>query len=66
MVIRDAEGEVLVSLCRTSSHIGSAAIAEAVALWRALMLCIELNIGEVVSEGNALGITQSFCSTKEI
>ncbi|XP_042984282.1 uncharacterized protein LOC122313374 [Carya illinoinensis] len=66
VVIRDGEGEVLVSLCKPSSYSVSAAVAEAEALWRAMLLCIELNFGEVVFEGDALGIIQVACSTEEI
>ncbi|XP_042968074.1 uncharacterized protein LOC122301061 [Carya illinoinensis] len=65
VVVRDAEGEVLVSLCKTSLHSVSVAATEADALWRALILCTELNIGEAILEGDALSIIQAVCSREE-
>ncbi|XP_042974746.1 uncharacterized protein LOC122306383 [Carya illinoinensis] len=65
VVIRDAKGEVLVSLCKTSFHSVSVAAAEVVALWRALILSTELNIGKAIFEGKAFSIIQAVCSSEE-
>lgn len=63
--MRDAKGEVLVSLFLANSNTSSTAIVESVALWRALMLCAKLNTGEAVFEGDALKIIKSVCSAEE-
>ena len=65
IVMRDSEGEVLVSLCVSKLNVGSPFVAETVALWRALTLCEELNVWEAVFEGDALGVIQAINSKEE-
>lgn len=58
VVIRDYKGDVLVSLCLSKDKITSPIQAEAIALWKALKLCEELNIGKAEFERDALGVVK--------
>lgn len=53
IVIRDEKGEVLVSLSMPKSNVCSPIVAEIYALWRAVELCNELRLTDVVFEGDA-------------
>ncbi|KAF5480042.1 hypothetical protein F2P56_000817 [Juglans regia] len=59
VIIRDAAGDVLVSLCLKKIHVNSSVVAETEALWRALKLCSKLNIGEAMFEGDALEVVKA-------
>ncbi|XP_042976335.1 uncharacterized protein LOC122307471 [Carya illinoinensis] len=59
VVIRDEGGEVQVSLCMSKDQNNSLAVAEITALWRALKLCVELNVEKAVFERDALGIVKA-------
>ncbi|XP_035547368.1 uncharacterized protein LOC118348906 [Juglans regia] len=56
IVVRDGNGEVLISLCGSDVGFCSPAVAELQALWRALKLCAELQWNKVIFEGDAMGI----------
>ncbi|XP_040998224.1 uncharacterized protein LOC121244278 [Juglans microcarpa x Juglans regia] len=54
IVIRDEEGEVLVSVCDVRNHVDHPAIAESWALWKALEICNKLALSRVTFEGDAV------------
>ncbi|KAF5461785.1 hypothetical protein F2P56_017856 [Juglans regia] len=53
VVIRDEEGEVLVSVCDVRNHVDHPALAESWALWKALEICNELALLRLTFEGDA-------------
>ncbi|KAF5482242.1 hypothetical protein F2P56_002829 [Juglans regia] len=59
VIIKDAVGDVLVSLCLKKIHVNSSVVAEIEALRRALKLCSELNIGEAMFQGDALEVVKA-------
>lgn len=58
VIIRDAEGLVLASLCSTLPSITNPTIAEAIAAWKAAELCHAMGLQRVILEGDALTIVQ--------
>ncbi|KAF5441808.1 hypothetical protein F2P56_036977, partial [Juglans regia] len=59
VVIRDRCGEVLASLCCPKQNVADPAVAEIYALWRAMKLCVELNLSMVQLDGDALSVVQA-------
>ncbi|KAF5476041.1 hypothetical protein F2P56_007786 [Juglans regia] len=53
IVARNYEGELLFSLCASKMFSGSSDLAEAITLWRAMDLVVELDGRNVVFEGDA-------------
>lgn len=51
--MRDGEGEVLTSLCMSKMNVSQPILAEIHALWWAIELCFELNLKNIVFEGDA-------------
>jgi ribonuclease HI len=58
VIIRDAEGLVVASLCSTVPSITDPPTAEAIAAWKAAELCHALGLQRVILEGDALAIVQ--------
>ncbi|GLT70003.1 hypothetical protein SLA2020_421080 [Shorea laevis] len=44
VIVRDSDGAVVATLCSLVPYISDPTLAEGVALWRAVLLCIELEI----------------------
>lgn len=59
VIIRDAVGTVVAAMCSTVPYITDPAVAEATALWKAVTLCLELNIQRLHLEGDAKEIVQA-------
>ncbi|KAF5447224.1 hypothetical protein F2P56_032792 [Juglans regia] len=53
IVARNHKGELLLSMCVSKEFIGSPELVEASALWRDMELVVELNIKNVLFEGDA-------------
>lgn len=53
MIIRDENGEVLLSACDSRRNVLSQDIVECQALWKAMQLCNDLNIQNAIFEGDA-------------
>lgn len=53
IVIRDADGEILASVCSVRRNVDQPSLAESLALWRALEICNELAFSKVIMEGDA-------------
>ncbi|KAF5477203.1 hypothetical protein F2P56_003868 [Juglans regia] len=66
IVLRDGESEVLVALCMSKMNVNHLILAEFHALWRAVELCIELNMKNIVFEGDALVVIKAVNSKKEV
>lgn len=56
IIIRDDEGEILVSVCANRRHVTQSALAKCYALWRAIEVCNDLAFQNVILEGDALVI----------
>lgn len=56
VVVRDEEGEVLLSLCNPMEGLSNSATAELYALWEPLKVCAELNWAKAIFEGDALSV----------
>ncbi|XP_040988958.1 uncharacterized protein LOC121236576 [Juglans microcarpa x Juglans regia] len=65
IVCRDQEGDILFSACMTQSSAMIASQAEAVALWKTMKLCDDLQVGEAELEGDALCIVKAVNSKDE-
>ncbi|KAF5461926.1 hypothetical protein F2P56_017985 [Juglans regia] len=59
IVIRDSNGEVMVTVCSRKDHVISPFIAECQALKRSIDLCKELGFGAVMMEGDAKGMIET-------
>ncbi|XP_040988914.1 uncharacterized protein LOC121236529 [Juglans microcarpa x Juglans regia] len=59
IVFRDQERDILLSACILQSRVMSATQVEATALWKAMKMCDELQMGEVEFEGDALCIVKA-------
>ncbi|XP_042939453.1 uncharacterized protein LOC122312659 [Carya illinoinensis] len=59
IVIRDEKGEVLTACCDQRPHVQNPAIAECLALWKALELCRDLGFCRVWFEGDAQTIVKA-------
>lgn len=64
VVVRDEEGEVLVSLCKAREGIRNPTLAELYALWRALKLYAELNWAKAIFEGDAMVVIKYVNSSR--
>lgn len=56
VIIRDGNGNVLISLSCNMGDVCQPLVAKLKALWRALKLCVQLNLHEVQLEGDALKV----------
>ncbi|KAF5445203.1 hypothetical protein F2P56_034270 [Juglans regia] len=65
IVFRDQEGDILLSACIPQSSVMTATQAEATALWKAMKMCDELQMGEVELEGDALCIVKAVNNREE-
>lgn len=65
MVARDDKGEVLVSLCSSKEGHYSPVATEILALWRAMRLCADLHMENVIFEGDALMVVKAVNSEME-
>ncbi|XP_041016205.1 uncharacterized protein LOC121258730 [Juglans microcarpa x Juglans regia] len=65
VVIRDKEGNVQVSLCLPIDYVQSVVVVEVAALWRALCLCVELNIHKAIFEGDSLEVIKAVNNREE-
>ncbi|XP_041003875.1 uncharacterized protein LOC121249222 [Juglans microcarpa x Juglans regia] len=63
VVVRDEEGEVLLSLCKLMEGLSNSATAKLYALWEALKVCAELNWTKAIFEGDALSVIKSVNSS---
>ncbi|XP_042958163.1 uncharacterized protein LOC122293740 [Carya illinoinensis] len=59
VVIRDENGDVMVSLCSQKRNVQDPLVAELQALRQAMKLCANLNITEVIFEGDALKVVRA-------
>lgn len=59
IVCRDQEGDLLFSACMPQSNAMTASQAEAIALWKTMKLCEDLQVGEAELEGDALSIVKA-------
>ncbi|XP_042974665.1 uncharacterized protein LOC122306301 [Carya illinoinensis] len=59
VVIRDENGDVMVSLCSQKRNVRDPLVAELQALRQAMKLCADLNITEVIFEGDALKVVRA-------
>ncbi|XP_042972836.1 uncharacterized protein LOC122304642 [Carya illinoinensis] len=59
VVIRNENGDLMVSVCSQKQNVCSSLVAELQALWCALRICAGLNLTEVVFEGDALNIVKA-------
>lgn len=58
VIIRDAEGLVLASLCSIVPFIMDPTIVEAIVAWKAVELCHALGLQRVIMEGDALAVAK--------
>ncbi|XP_042939565.1 uncharacterized protein LOC122274608 [Carya illinoinensis] len=58
VVIRNENGDLMVSVCSQKQNVCNPLVAELQALWCALRICADLNLTEVVFEGDALNIVK--------
>lgn len=63
-LIHNSNGDVLVSFCSKLNYIASPAMAEAFALRKALLLCMELQFPKVAFEGDCLKVITATNSTE--
>lgn len=59
VIVRDAVGAVVASLCSVVPYIIDLVVAEAVALWKAVELCTELELPRLHLEGDCWEIVQA-------
>ncbi|XP_042962682.1 uncharacterized protein LOC122296954 [Carya illinoinensis] len=59
VVIRDENGDVMVSLCSQRRNVRDPLVAELQALRQAMKLCADLNITDVIFEGDALKVVKA-------
>lgn len=59
IIIRDFDGEIMVSLCMNKRKVSHFVIVEIKALWRALKLYSQLNFTNVIFEGDAQVVTKA-------
>ncbi|XP_041009406.1 uncharacterized protein LOC121253459 [Juglans microcarpa x Juglans regia] len=59
IVIRDHLGDIFMSACMPNNYVMSSAQVEAIALWRALKLCEEVQVGRAEFEGDALSVVKA-------
>ncbi|XP_059429020.1 uncharacterized protein LOC132162809 [Corylus avellana] len=62
-VLRDSVGEVAAAKCLTKQYITDPLFAEMVAAWSAAHLIRQLNIDQIILEGDSLGVVR--CLTEE-
>ncbi|XP_041017938.1 uncharacterized protein LOC121260160 [Juglans microcarpa x Juglans regia] len=56
IIVRDEGGEVLVIVCVQKKYVSQVALAESYTLWKAIEICNDLDIRNVILEGDALTI----------
>ncbi|XP_042977200.1 uncharacterized protein LOC122308072 [Carya illinoinensis] len=59
VVIRNENGDLMVSMCSQKHNVCSPLVAELQALWCALQICTDLNLTEVVFERDALNVVKT-------
>lgn len=59
VIAHDASGAVLATMCTTVPFITDPAIAEAMGVWKAAVLCCELRIQRAIFEGDSLEVVQA-------
>ncbi|XP_041017867.1 uncharacterized protein LOC121260078 [Juglans microcarpa x Juglans regia] len=65
VIVWDCEGEVLVSLLAKRSFNSKPVLAECLALYRAMVLCHELSLCNVIFEGDAQSVVKAVKSKEE-
>ena len=66
MVIRDWEGQIIAALSQKVRYLGSVDLIEALAACRAISFAKELNIHQMVIEGNSLRVIQAINGMRPI
>ncbi|KAF5464210.1 hypothetical protein F2P56_014303 [Juglans regia] len=65
LIVRNSEGVILFSLCSSKPFSGLPVLAECCALWRVAELCRDLDIKDVLSEGDAKSVIQAISNCKQ-
>jgi hypothetical protein len=59
IMVRDCEGRLIAALCIPQNFIVDPATAEALAAWKMVKFCINMEFGKVYLEGNCLEVVQA-------
>jgi ribonuclease HI len=62
IIVRDHEGAVIAAKCSTHTHVSDPVTAEIIAAWTAARFIVQQGYGNVILEGDALGVVQSLQS----
>ncbi|XP_042979954.1 uncharacterized protein LOC122310138 [Carya illinoinensis] len=65
IVIRDANGEVLASVCSKRPNVVHPTLAECLALWKAIEVCKDLAFSKVILEGDAEAVIKKVNNVEE-
>lgn len=66
VVIRDRQGEVVAAMSISRRDVQNPFLAEGMALWRAMVFCIETGIVDVIFEGDAKELIEVVMSDEEV